>query len=727
MAHLSRGLALGVAVCGALAWAQPPASARRHGTAAPAAKPPAIDGTLEDGEWAAATPLSDFVQVEPDEGKPATLATRVWVLFDDEALYVAARCDDPLGPAGIQQSDLARDFDLEGSDAFGITLDTLGDGRNAFGFFVNPYGAQKDLQVVDDALVENRWDTVWRSAVSRDARGWSVELAIPWKSLRTREGSTSFGFNAGRRAKRLGEESSWAPFPRGYSLFRMSYAGTLSGFVVPRPGALDVQLRPYGIVRADRVGHGAASVSPAAGGELTWKTSASSVLDLTVNTDFAETDVDRRVVNLGRFNILLPEQRQFFLESSGVFEAGATGWLSPFFSRAIGLSASGAPVPIEAGARFVSRTDARSLGALVVKTGEGDGEPDALFGVARYSHNFGEESRLGGLLVARHDFEKLGAQGHTNVVPTLDGLWRVGPFSVSSFLSGSSTAPDSGKGARFGAAGFVGASAQGGFGYFTVNGGFVSPGYEAQSGFVARGDCLATSMYWWTDYRPTWLPGWLRSLNTEVSHYAIWGATDARFEEADLTVNPLVLKLKGGDRFFVGVDRTWQSLTDAFGPVPGVNVPPGEYQADSYTVGAFSETSRAVAGGLFAAVGKYYRADWRHVNARFALHPIPHVALALSYQYNHFEGQDVQRGGAETHLVLGEARLALSPRLQLIGSFQRDTAGDVTIANARLAWELAPLSFLYVVFTDTRNAVPSPTPAPPEQKLVAKLTYTWRP
>lgn len=727
MAHRSRSLALGVAVWSVLAWAQPPAAARRHASASLAPAPPVIDGVLGDAEWAAARPLEGFVQVEPTEGKPATLPTRVFVLFDATALYVAARCEDPQGTAGLQQSDLARDFDLESSDAFGITLDTLGDGRNAFGFFVNPYGAQKDLQVIDDSLVENRWDTVWKSAVSRDAHGWSVELAIPWKSLRTKEGATSFGFNAGRRAKRLGEESSWAPFPRGYSLFRMSYAGTLEGLSVPKPGLLDVQLRPYGIVRADRVGAAPVGVAPAAGGELTWKLGASTVLDVTVNTDFAETDVDRRVVNLGRFNVLLPEQRQFFLESSGVFEGGASGWLSPFFSRSIGLSANGNTVPIEAGARFVSRTDEHSVGALVVQTGEGDGEPGALFGVARYSHNFGEESRVGGLLVARHDFPGLGLAGRTNVVPTVDGLWRVGPFSVQGFISGSSSVNDDGSASKLGGAGFVGASAQGGFGFLTVNAGFVSPDYEARAGFISRPDSLATSTSWWTDYRPAWLPSWMRSLGTEAFGYAIWSGTDASFQESYLSVNPLVVKLQAGDKLLVGVDRSWQALTDVFSPVPGVNVPRGDYQYDSYQLGFFTESSRAVSGSLYGAVGQYYRADWRSVNARLALHPIPHVALAVSWQYNHFQGEGVEPGGAETHLVLAEARLAVSPRLQLIGSFQRDTAGDVTIANARLAWEFAPLSFLYVVYTDTRSALPSPTPAPPEQKLIAKLTYTWRP
>ena len=707
----------------------------RHLTATRATGPIDVDGALDEADWKRAPASGDFVQVDPDEGKPATLPTTVWVLFDDQALYLAARCEDPEGTAGIQQADLKRDFDSGTSDSLGFTLDTLADGRNAFGFFVNPYGAQKDLQVVDDQLYEDRWDTVWRSAVKRDAHGYTVELAIPWRSLRTRPGMTSLGFQVARSSRRTGEASAWNPYPRAFSAFRMSHAGVLDGLTIPPPRLLDVQLRPYAIVRVDRKADGSLSPAPEFGGELTWQPTTNSVLDVTANTDFAETDVDRRVVNLSRFSVYLPERRQFFLESAGLFDTGGGTFMSPFFSRTIGLSPSGTPLPIIAGARFVSRSLDHNFGGLLVQTGALGDDPASLFGVARYSHNLGDESRAGGMLVVRHDFAHTPAGGPalvdvTNVVPTLDGLYRNGPLSVSAFLSGSTTVAQDATPATFGASGHLTTELQGNWGYFSASVGGLSRDFDARAGFIGRSEIAGANSYLWLDHRPSWRPSWLRSITQEASAYSLWNSTSGRFEEAYVSLTPLGLMTQQHDYFFFNVDRSVESLTADFAPVPGVTFVQGDYRFDSYGLGAFTDTSRMFSVGTYASVGHYYRSDWYYFQGKVGFHPLPHVSLAAQWQYNHFSGDGVQPGGAENHLVLAEGRLALSPKLQAVASFQRDTAGDVRVINARLAWEFLPLSFIYLVFTDTRNALPLPAgipPPPPEQRVVAKVTYTWRP
>ncbi len=169
-----------------------------------------------------------------------------------------------------------------------------------------------------------------------------------------------------------------------------------------------------------------------------------------------------------------------------------------------------------------------------------------------------------------------------------------------------------------------------------------------------------------------------------------------------------------------------QVLTQAFSPIPGLNVPKGTYDYDQFGLAVFSETSRVVSAGFNLTGGKYYRAEGLQLLAQAGLQPIPHVALFFRYQLNRFTGQDVVTDAAVTHLLLGEARLALSPKLQLIGSYQRDTSGNYAVANARLAWEFLPLSFVYVVFTDTRSAYVAMNSPTGEQRLVVKLTYTWR-
>lgn len=726
---LTAALLAGVALAqsNAPAFFEPPKpEAKRRLKVVRVKAPPVIDGALSDAAWDGAPPAGAFTEIEPVQGATPQHATEVWAVFDDDALYVAARLEQPGGWSAFNQRDLRRDFPVNESDSFGVILDTFGDGRNAFSFQVNPWGAQCDMQVVDDTLFEEKWDTVWRSATKRDERGWTVELAIPWKSLRFGPKGTPWGVQLARRERGINEDSAWSPFPRNASPWRMSYAGVIEGLETPPPRLLSLQVRPYVIARGEKVGDGAPTVAPSAGGEVTWTPIESAVVDLTVNTDFAETDVDRRVVNLSRFSVFFPERRQFFLESAGVFAAGLDGVLQPFFSRAIGLSADGGPVPILAGARAVYRTPQRSAGALIVDTLETPEAPGAVFAVGRYTHNLGDQSRVGAMLVGRHDLAQGGAEGVTNIVPVLDGLFRAGPFTVSGSGMFSSTSTPSAP-ATFGGAGNVTASLQDNWGWLNVTGLGISPKFEARTGFVARPDIAGLTASGGLDYRPTWLPKAVRSFGPFVDGYALWGAGDGRFQEANVYFSPLWVLFQGGDEAWLFVEQSNQVLTDAFEPVPHVAFAPGRYDYARYGVRGFTQASRKVSVGAEVSGGGYYSASTLRGSLNASVQPIPHVSVSASWGYNRFWGPGVAGDVADTHLVLVETRLAVHPKLQLIGSYQRDTAGNAAVLNARLAWEFQPLSFIYVVFTDTRGAFTAPDAPVPEQRLVVKATYTWRP
>lgn len=686
-----------------------------------------LDGRLDEDAWRAAAPLEGFRQVDPDQLEPARQATTVRVLATDDALWVGARCEDEAGTAGVQQTDLRRDFSLHrGFDWFGVVLDPLGDGRNAFGFFVTPWGSQHDVQVIDDEIVETQWDTVWRAAVTRDDGGYTVELAIPWKSLRTEPDRLVWGFNAARAVRRTMERSAWSPWPRTFSPFRMPYAGALVFEAPPTTRAgLNLQVRPYAIVRGDRAGAGALSASPNAGGEVTWAPTANTVVDLTLNTDFAEVDVDRRVVNLSRFSVLFPERRQFFLENAGLFTM--TGGLAqPFFSRTIAL-ANGQPLPLTAGARVVYRSAERSFGAMAAHTLPGEGQGASLFGVARYSHHLLGESRAGAMLVARHDFAREGGVATTNVVPVVDTLLRRGPLSAHAMVSGSVDQRHDGSAPTLGVLATLEGSLQGNWGRLSARGSGLSPGYRTRSGFVARTEAFQASAIWYLDWRPPWLPKWLRSVQQFLEASSLWSTRDGTFQEANVYLEALWLTFNGGDRGWVYGQRTWQSLDAPFAPVPGVTMPSGSYAFDRIGVAAYTEQSRLLSAGGNVGVGRYYLADFVRAQAQVGFSPLPHVGLFLNYEHNRFDGEGVRTGGVSTHLVQVEGRLGVTPQLQLIGSYQRDTAGNVGLLNARVAWEFLPLSFVYVVFTDTRTAFQVPGAAPSEQRLVVKATYTWRP
>lgn len=709
---------------GAPAVFAPPTAEQRLKLFAPRAEAkPVLDGRLDDAAWARPG-TGHFVQAEPRQGAPATNDSTVWVAWDDDALYVAARLEQPGGLFAFNQRDLRRDWSTIECDAFTVILDTFGDGRNAFSFAVNPYGAQRDQQVIDDELFEANWDTVWRSATARDEQGWTVELAIPWKSLRYREGGSGFGIQFFRRERGRNEDTAWSPFPRTFSAWRMTYAGQLEGVTPPPPRLLALQVRPYATARVERLDDGPPSFVPGAGGEVTWTPSSATVVDLTVNTDFAETDVDRRVVNLSRFSVFFPERRQFFLESAGVFSVGDEGFLQPYFSRRIGLE-NGQPVPIAAGLRAVYRTPERSAGALFVQTLAARGAAPSLFGVGRYTQHVGAQSRVGGLVAARHDYAFNGEAGVTNVVPAVDGVFRSGSLTLRGSAMGSATW--AGRDPTFGAAAYAEAELDTNLGSLEVWAAGVSPRFEARTGFVGRENMIGTGMLGSLDWRPPTLPGFLRNLGTSFDGYLIWSADRGEFQEANLWYAPLTLLLSGGDDIFLITDSSIQQLSEPFAPVPGVEFAPGRYSYSRLGLYAASQASRRVQLTGEVTGGRYYSSNLVRSVLGASVQPLPHVQVAAHWEYNRFWGDGVRAPFAESHLLRLETRLAVSPKLQLIGSYQRDTAGNGSVLNARLAWEFLPLSFLYVVFTDTRSLFPFDGAAPSEQRLVAKVTFTWRP
>jgi hypothetical protein len=704
----------------------PPQAARRALEATRVTVAPEIDGDLSDEVWKSAVPSTDFVQYEPKQGAKPTHRSTVRLLFDETALYVSAELEQPGGWTAFNQRDLRRDFPTNECDSFSVILDTLGDGRNAFSFSVNPFGAQREEQVVDDSLFEPNWDTVWRASTSRNDQGWTVELSIPWKSLRHGGKLVTWGVQFYRRERGMNEDTVWSPVPRTVSPWRMPYAGVIKN-LEPAPGSLlSLQLRPYLIGRLRKEGDDPVSVLPSGGGEVTWNPTASTTIDLTANTDFAETDVDRRVVNFSRFSVFFPERRQFFLESAGVFASGFQGFLQPFFSRRIGLNDDGESVPITFGARGVYRTLDRSAGAMVVHTLPTSSSNPSLFAVARYNHNLGAQSRVGGMVVARHDFEGPLGESSDNVVPVLDGFYRAGPVTVTGTLMGSSTSSPSTK-ARFGTAATLEANVQGNWGNVNAFGLIVTPEFEARTGFVARGDIMGMGLNAGIDYRPDWLPTWLRSIGPFMETLALWGVSDQKFQEASAYVSPMWFLFRGGDEAWLFVEKAEQVLKESFEPVRNATFTPGTYSYERIGVAAASQASRKFALGGEVSTGTYYSASSFSAQGRASVQPIPHVLVSGTYTYNRLWGRGVLAEFAETHLLLLETRLAISSKLQLIGSFQRDTDGNAQLFNARLAWEFLPLSFVYVVVTNTGAAYRAPDASPNELRVVAKVTYTWRP
>ncbi|MEP7348116.1 MAG: DUF5916 domain-containing protein, partial [Gemmatimonadaceae bacterium] len=325
------------------------------------------------------------------------------VLADAAGLVIGIRADDP-DPTRITSFARARDTDLTSEDHIKLVLDTYLDGRSGFVFAVNPNGARYDALVISQGEGENaNWDAVWEAATARSPSGWSVEVRIPAKSLLFRRGLTTWGFNVQRRVQRLQETSRWASPNRDVKIGLTSRAGLLTE-VPSFDLGVGLSVRPAitgggGVSAPGQRWDGARDASL----DVTQRVGANSLASLTVNTDFAETEVDTRRTNLTRFPLVFPEKRTFFLEGSDIFDFGfgTSNDVRPFFSRRIGLF-GGTPVPLDAGLKLNGREGGTSFGALVVRTGEAGGALDSLptantMGVVRVRQNVLGESSVGAI------------------------------------------------------------------------------------------------------------------------------------------------------------------------------------------------------------------------------------------------------------------------------------------------------------------------------------------
>ncbi len=340
-----------------------------------------VDGRLDEVVYREYSPMSDFIQNEPQSGEPATEKTEVWVTFDKDNVYVTVRAWES-EPDRMIVNEMRRDsLNIVQNENFAFTFDTLHDRRNSLVFNVNPLGGRMDGQNTNEGQYNGDWNPVWDVAVGRFDGGWTAEAAVPFKSLRYQPGSEQlWGFNV-RRTNRWKNEMSYlarvadGAGPSG--IYRVSQAATLVGLETPS-GSRTLDLKPYVVsdLTTNAVSTPRVHNDPGAdfGVDAKYTLTRNLTADFTYNTDFAQVEADEQQINLTRFNQFFAEKREFFLENQGLFNFGGAntngGGDTPtfFYSRRIGLDQGGL-VPIEAGGRLTGQAGAFSLGLINIQTG----------------------------------------------------------------------------------------------------------------------------------------------------------------------------------------------------------------------------------------------------------------------------------------------------------------------------------------------------------------------
>ncbi|MEN0006417.1 MAG: DUF5916 domain-containing protein [Bacteroidota bacterium] len=664
-----------------------------------------IDGKLDEVSWLTSALVTDFVQKDPEQGVVASMPTEARIMYDEDYLYVGAVCKTANGKSDIRTQNMQRDFNYFQNDMFGIAIDGFLDKRNAMAFQTNPHGTQREILVMDDQIFNREWSGLWKVRTQILDSAWTIEMAIPWKTLRYPKGCDKMGIILTRNIRSNNEYVSFPAVPRAFNVYRMPYEAILTGIEPPPPSA-NVQVIPYALASTERTSVDGTVTEEGTdfklGGEVKWVTGPNSVLDFTFNTDFAQADVDRQVVNLSRFSVLFPERRQFFLEGNEIYTMAAWDPLQPFFSRRIGLDDNGNPIPIDAGIRFTNRSEKQSIGLLAIRQ-RADGEtPASNFAVARYSANLSSQGRIGGLATFRYDEADDSGQSTTNATATVDGFFRP-TQQISSFwmVSGSKT---TGGTEDQGLSGATWTYYDNNWIYLGLVEAFITSEYNPRVGFVDGTNYLLTSPAVIFRLRPKWLPKFIRQYTPVITTYAYNYLDDLSFREGSIRVTPFSVELQNGSEFSYQLRSDWQSLRNTFSPV-GIDILPGDYQYISHRLSYVGDFSKKFAFSTAYRFGGYFDGELTNVSSSLRFAPLPHIQLTTDYEYNKLSSLGEAQRTEETHLIGTELRLALNPRVQLISFIQYNTASERTTINSRFVWEYQPLSYIYLVYNDNRQDI----------------------
>ncbi|GAA3976266.1 carbohydrate binding family 9 domain-containing protein [Hymenobacter antarcticus] len=694
-----------------------------------AAGPVTVDGRLDEAAWRAAPVLKNFRQVEPYQGQPARPDTYVRIVFDARNLYIGALCPDSLGRRGVRAPDMRRDFGYFDQDLFGVAFDAFRTQRNATAFQTNPYGAQRDLQVFDDNLFDREWDALWKVRTTRTDSGWVAEMQLPWATLRYPGGgkknaaadSAGWFVNFNRIARRQNQISGYPGYPRAYTTYRMGYVAELRG-LQPPPASANIRVAPYTVVQQDRrrnAGDQPTNIDTKVkvGGDVKWALNPHAVLDLTVNTDFAQADADRQVINLRRFNVFFPERRQFFLENAALF-APSTPLFQPFFSRTIGLGDNGLPLPLTGGARYTDRTVGRGIGGLYVRQQQDDfagGQNPAHFGVGRFLKNYGRQNNVGLLITSRYDEAGEGRAYGQNTTVSVDGLIRPSqPLTLSYLLSTSLTRGSGGEGV----AGHVGASYSTNQYYVGIQHSLITERYLPVMGFVARQNLIYHNPSGYLIWRPRWKPKFIRSIEPGFDVQVYQGASDRRFQEGLARLYPLFLVFQSGARLVGLYELNRQHLPVDFNPV-GLLIAKGQYTYHRGELSYNTDLSRKVSLSAFGATGGYFNGRLHTASGTLRYSPSAHAALSVQGEYNTLRGVGIGQENRDAWLLGPEARLSLNPRVQLTAFYQYSSAARLARWNVRASWEFQPLSYVYLVFNELDNSRLDSR----QQQTIGKVSY----
>ena len=672
-----------------------------------------LDGELSEAAWQRATPANNFIQGQPNTGEAATELTEIRILFDKENLYFGATCFESEMDKRTVIS-LQRDFSTGQSDIVGIIIDTFNDQRNSYAFATNPRGAKVDVQFHHDGQSINfDWDAIFFVKTKLYPDRWTAEFAVPFKSLRfANTDQQIWGINFIRRVRRKGENSFWAPLPYRINLGRVSYAGKLIGLQGVSPGR-NLKVTPY---VTTNIKSSASKDVPQdnfdldAGVDVKYGLTSQLALDATYNTDFSNVEVDSQQVNLTRFNLFFPEKRDFFLENSGFFifdqsealpfsdrgfrTAGSRGRgrrsprtdFIPFFTRRVGLSDAGTPIPILAGARLSGEQGPHEIGLLYIKEQGGNSRGDG-FTVARVARRLSKNARVGGIFVDRSPAENrvFGVDNNLRFFGNLiiDSFWAK---TVSKEEGDDNTAWKTGISWRDT--------------FWNLNQSFLDIGSDVRvdAGFVPRRGIRKSITQFGIHPRPKGTQGLVREF---FPHGQIEYITDQRNQLLTRVVHAgFATTLVDGAFFEVARTKNFERLEEAFNIQNQASISPGDYNFDDWTFIFSSDPSRKISGSLRYDRGDFFDGRKTTYTSKATFRHRPHFFTTLDYQRNEVE---LPEGAFDIDLFQLRFHYGFNPAMFVDAFIQYNSSARAVSSNIRFNLIHRPLSNLYLVYNENRD------------------------
>ncbi len=689
-----------------------------------------LDGLLDEPLYDCVRAIGDFIQLMPDEGAPATEKTEAWIAFDAESIYISARVWDSAPAADWVVNEMRRDTpQLRDNDGFWVVLDTFHDRRNGLGFYTNPLGALGDFEISNEGNPNSDWNPVWDVRTGRFAGGWTVEMEIPFKSLRYRPGPAQvWGVQLRRTIRRKNELVFLTPLPISAGrtgIFRISQAATLVGLEVPAEGGR-LEIKPYGIAGLTtdlaatpprrNAGEGAGGLDVKYG--LTQNLTA----DLTYNTDFAQVEVDEQQVNLTRFSLFFPEKREFFLEAQGIFNfargaadggrrntglrqvgggnrraqnAGNAPTL--FYSRRIGLE-GGAVVPIVGGGRVTGKVGDFDVGALNIQTDDEQisGALPTNFTVVRIKRDILRRSSVGALVTSRS--VSVAGDGSSHAYGADATFSFHDNVNFLGYLAKTSTPGRDGEDLSY----------QGQFVYAGDRYGLqaehlvIEDNFVPEVGFLRRSNfrrSYATARF---SPRPDAIEA-VRQFRFEGSFDYILTA-DTGYVETRQTQVAFLTEFESSDRLGVSAADNYELLVAPFEAGPGVTLPVGGYGFRDVELLYAPGAQRRLSGELRVLIGEYFNGSIRSLTfSRGRLEVTPELSVEPTISVNWI---DTPHGAFRADLAVSRVTYTFTPRMFFSGLVQYNSSTNTVGNNLRLRWEYTPGSELFVVYTDERFADP---------------------